>query len=200
MKKLLVLIGLTIILSGCEKKTEETFCYSIPLATPTIYEDIEYQIINTIIETYYYPELNSVEIDQMTTLLLPDDIKYIREDIEQENIAYDTTSLLDYLERNKTNNFFNYSQIHSAVHLISNVEIDCLFSSGDDGWQKFYQKYPIYKGFFMFSRPGINTQKNKAIIEYSWVRNYLACEWYIVVLEKIDENWVVTHRILTAVT
>lgn len=198
MKKLLSILGFIIIISSCEQKTEVTFCNKIPLETATVENEIEYQIINAILEKYYYPGKNILQVNQETdsTWKTIDDFK---EFFEQEKIDYDLTYLTDYVSKNDTSYFLSKSLLNSSVQLISQEELDCLFSNDETGWEKYYHKYPKLKGFFSFSRPGINTLGNKAIIEYYWAGDYLAAMWYIVILEKSGNDWNVVQSFLTGI-
>jgi len=106
-------------------------------------------------------------------------------------------SLVKYSLKNEIGYFLSDSLMLNSVQLINPQELDCLMGFVDSGWEKYYQKYPKSFGFFSFSRPGLNEQGNRAVVEYGWYNNYSAGMGYIVILDKNSTNWAVSHRIAT---
>lgn len=192
----LLFIGL---FSSCTKKVEETFCNGFALENPTLKDSIDYSIINSIIEHYSHSEFIHIvqEID-LNHVTIGND--WIKEELANESIEYDSLILTNYLERNDSNYFLADSCMLSFVHPINHEEVNCLFSYENSGWEKYYQKYPNSTGILFFSRPGFNELKNHAIIEYCRVWDYLGAEWYIVLLDRINGKWIVTQHILTMVS
>ena len=197
MKKICIAIGIALTFLSCGKKVEDTAYNGIPLETATIGNEAEYLVINAIIEAYYQPEAGTVIVDQETSQLSQGQTAYLKEEFERQGIAYDSTALLDYAKKNGTSNYLNDSLTRCLVQLICHQEVTCIFCD-EAGWKRFYQKYPQSNGLFQFERPGISVENDKAIIQYSVARDYLAAEWYVVILEKQDGSWTVRQRILTA--
>lgn len=199
MNRFLIILLLGLLLLRCGKKEEDTVCNNIPLEKSSVTDKVEYEIINSIFEKYY-PNYSLIVINQQTVVTGDVSIECIKERFSYEAIQYDSLSLSDYAVKNDTCYFLSDSLVKPGVQLISYNEILCLFNNfGDNGWAKYYQKYPKYHGFFSFSRPGINPQGNRAVIEYDTVHGPDAGTWYLLLLEKIDDKWIITHRFITAV-
>ena len=198
MKRLfLIQLLLGVLLMGCDKKTEETPCNSVPLEKSTLTDSTDYRIINSVLEYYYsnYTFLHIVQETASNDALLG--ISHMKDILNRENIVFDSLSLVKYSLKNEIGYFLSDSLMLNSVQLINPQELDCLMGFVDSGWEKYYQKYPKSFGFFSFSRPGLNEQGNRAVVEYGWYNNYSAGMGYIVILDKNSTNWAVSHRIAT---
>jgi hypothetical protein len=187
---------LALFISGCNKKNAETICDDFLLETPTLTNESDYQIINLILENYYsdYQLINIVQKTDGTSSL---EIDYIKTAFERNDIEYDSLSLIDYSEKNICYYYLSDNFPLEAVQLINPQELNCIFSNQDNGWEKYYQKYPESNGYLSFSRPGFNPEGNQAIIEYAWYGGYLAAEGYLVHLEKTGGSWKIAHHLIT---
>jgi len=61
----------------------------------------------------------------------------------------------------------------------------------NDGWQRFYEKYPDSRGIIALSRPGLNTAMDIALVYVGSQSGWLSGYGRLVVLKKIDDQWVV---------
>lgn len=193
MKRLLLLqLLLVMLMPSCDYKPAEPSCPDVPLENFTLTNELDYEIFNAII-TNYYANLNYIHLVQKTEI-----VSTIRIEILSEKLAgqsRDSLLLDEYSEKNKDYYFLSSNLLGSNVRLMNSEELDCFLSFENSEWEKYYQKYPDSVGFFKFSRPGVNNQGDRAIVEYCWYNNYLAAMGYLVILEKIDSNWIITDRI-----
>lgn len=74
------------------------------------------------------------------------------------------------------------------IKYISSNEIETIFKQG--GWDN-YHKILGYSGLVKVSRPGLNKDKTKAFIYYSIVFHELDGAGFYLILEKVDEKWIV---------
>jgi len=197
MKRILILpLLMALVFISCDKKTAETTCDDFPLETPTLTKESDYQIINLILENYY-SDYQFINIVQKTDDASSSEVDYIKVALIGQNIEYDSLSLLDYSEKNTFAYYLSYGLMIGSVQLINPMELDCIFSNQDYGWEKYYQKYPESNGYFSFSRPGFNQEGNEAIIEYGWFGGPLAAEGHLIILEKTDGSWKIVQHLLT---
>ncbi len=204
MKKLALLYIVLLIITGCEKKLDDqiidnlpidtSFCDNFPLENSTLKDSVDYAIINSVLECFYTNE-DSIHFKQSTNYGVG--IENIEMTLSYRNIDFDSSLLSDYKTKNTNSYILTDSLLSKSVTLISQQELTCIFNFEDAGWEKYYEKYPKSGGFLYFYRPGINMQGNKAIVEYGHFINYLGAMGFIVVLEKTNNNWNITHRINT---
>ena len=195
MKKLVLLyLSYGILLFSCENKHQDTFCNNIPLETPTLNQGLDYTIINSIVNSYY-SKASCIVIDQETDSTWNLAVEDIKEILAENNISYDLQVLSDYSNKNETCYYLSNTYFNAPIKLISHSEINCYASFKENGWNRYYQNYPDSFGFITFSRPGVNINEDMAIIEYYCYMSSQSAISYLVILEKINENWVVTNRI-----
>lgn len=206
MKKLALLSIVLLIITGCEKKLDDqiidnlpidtSFCDNFPLENSTLKDSVDYAIINSILECFYSNE-DSIHFKQSTNYSVG--VENIEMTLSYINIDFDSSLLSDYKTKNNNSYILTDSLLSKSVTLISQQELTCIFNFEDSGWEKYYEKYPKSGGFLSFYRPGINNQKNKAIVEYGYYTNYLGAIMFIVLLEKENNNWIITHRLITRI-
>ncbi len=206
MKKLALLSIVLLIITGCEKKLDDqiidnlpidtSFCDDFPLENSTLKDSVDYAIINSILECFYSND-DSIHFKQSTNYSVG--IENIEMILSYRNIDFDSSLLSDYKTKNNNSYILTDSLLSKSVTLISQQELTCIFNFEDVGWEKYYEKYPKSGGFLTFYRPGINNQKNKAIVEYGYYTNYLGAIMFIVLLEKENNNWIITHRLITRI-
>jgi hypothetical protein len=200
MKRIPQILILLFVLSSCEKKTAETYCNGFYLENPTTKDSTDYSVINCIL-VYYYSNANQMHLNQEMSLnTVTSGVDGIKEKLADENVEYDSLILSNYLERNDTSYFLADSLKVNSIHLINPEEIKCLFSFTGNGWEKYFEKYPKSTGILFFSRPGYNALKNQAIIEYNWGFGYDGAYWYLVILDRINGKWTITHRFITGIS
>lgn len=189
-----LLVGISLILS-CEKKSEETLCENFKLEQSTLNDEIDYEIINTLLGTHFN-NFDYVHIIQKTKATVYDE--FIEDKLASENIVFDSTLISDYSEKNSNTYYFSFDNFElNTIQLINPSETNCFFNVEYRGWENYYKKYPKSNGLYTFSRPGINSAGNQAIIEYGWQADYDTGMGYLVVLEKENNKWIVTHRLYT---
>jgi len=195
-KKFLVQFLSLLLIISCKKTTEETFCNNFPLEKATLHDTLDYEIINTVL-TYYYPNSKFIHLVQETDTSWRRGVDYVKEKLIYENVEYDNSLISSYSAKNETSYYLSDSLLRNSVQLINPKEINCFFSYDESGWDKYYKKYPESSGFIFFTRPGINSQGNKAVIEYGWLFDSLGGMGYIIILEKNNNSWTVTNRFYT---
>lgn len=143
----------------------------------------------------YYPENKFVNIIQQTDTSVS--TEYVRQRLISANAAIDSSMLVNFELRNANGYFLDEGYLDDYVHLINRKELQCLFSTDGSGWERYYQKYDESNGYLIFSMPGINADKNKAILVYSHECGALCGSGFMVLLERKDNKWVVTDRFIT---
>ena len=75
--------------------------------------------------------------------------------------------------------------------LITNAELTCLFADqGFKGWEYYQRKYS--SGFYTFYRPGI--YGNYALVDYWYGCGSLCGNGSLLLLEKIDGQWIIIKQ------
>ncbi len=196
MRKIIIIqLLITILLSSCEKNDEETLCADFKLEQSTLNNELDYEIINSVLE-YYFINSDFVHIVQKTKS--PIHIEFIKDKLASENIVFDSLLLSDYSEKNINSYYLSSNNfVLNTVQLINPKETNCIFSVEYKGWENYYKKYPKSTGLLTFSRPGINSTGNQAIIEYGWQANYDMGMGYLIILVKENNKWIVTKRLPT---
>ncbi|HAL64618.1 MAG TPA: hypothetical protein DCP10_03490 [Bacteroidales bacterium] len=196
MRKIIIIqLLVTILLLSCKKDNEKTLCTDYKLEQSTLNNELDYEIINSVLETYF---INSdfIHIVQKTTS--PVHSEFIKDKLVSENIVFDSLLLSDYSEKNSNAYFLSSNNFElNTVRLINPTETNCFFSVEYKGWGNYYKKYPKSTGLHSFSRPGINNTGNQTIIEYGWQAHYDTGMGYLVVLEKVNNKWIVKNRMPT---
>jgi len=196
MRKIIIIqLLVTILLLSCKKDNEEPLCMDFKLEQSTLNNELDYEIMNSVLETYF---INSDFIHIVQKTKSPVHSEFIKDKLVSENIVFDSLLLSDYSEKNSNAYFLSSNNFElNTVRLINPTETNCFFSVEYKGWENYYKKYPKSTGLHTFSRPGINTTGNQAIIEYGWQANYDTGMGYLVVLEKVNNKWIVKNRIPT---
>ncbi|MCK9451867.1 MAG: hypothetical protein M0Q90_09275 [Bacteroidales bacterium] len=196
MRKLIIIqLLFTFLLLGCEKDNEETLCSGFILEHPTLDCELDYEIINDVLETYFI-HADFIHIDQKTHS--PVFSEFVKDKLESENIVFDSLLLTNYSEKNSEAYFLSGNNLRlNTVRLINHAEINCFFSVEFKAWQNYYKKYPKSTGLHTFSRPEINAAGNQAIVEYGWQAGYTQGMGYLIVLVRENNKWIVTNRLPT---
>ena len=124
-------------------------------------------------ETYLFdPERNSLEMFNKNGLS-----------------SLDSDCYSDFCEKNKLKiGVDSIDNFQGTISYLTKNEIIDIFKQG--GWANYYKKFgtiPIVR----VSRPGISVDKNKAFIYYSESVADLAGAGYYVILEKINDKWII---------
>lgn len=185
---------LILLITCCDNKPDDNSCPDVSIENPTLTDELDYDIFNAILSNYY-SNLNYIHLVQKTEVVSANHIDYIKGKLTNVCLDYDSVSLEDYSEKNKNFYFLSPFLLINNVKLINSEELDCFLSFKNSEWEKYYQKYPDSAGFFKFSLPGINTQEDMAIVEYTWHCGYNVAMGYLVILEKNNGVWIVKNRI-----
>ena len=189
----------TILLNGCGKKKEVKLCDDYSLEEPTLKDSLDYEIINTVLDSIYY-NYNYIHINQNTDSYV--NIENLQERLLNHGINIDTLTLQNYKKRNDISYTFANNFNSNNVNLLGKDESECLFT-GEDAyakWENYYKKYNTSSGQYTFKRPGFSTNKNKAIIEYGWRAGADIGEGYVVILEKVNDKWIIVNYFVTWVS
>jgi hypothetical protein len=81
--------------------------------------------------------------------------------------------------------------------LVSSQEMHAIFSSTQDGWQLFYERYPDAPGAMMFSRVGFNSTGEQALVAWRFQWDWLAGDGGFILLVKEAGAWQVAHKVVT---
>ncbi len=190
MKKIVIPILFVLLLISCKEREEIEMCSNFQLEDANLTDDLEYEIINTIIDSIY-SNVKCMHILQQTDSSIWD----IKRRLENKNVEIASLMLQDYKDKNNKSYLLSDKFSQKNIKLISNDELRCIFSDTDAfaSWRNYYKKYNNSFGYCRFNRPGFNTNKNKAIIEYGWRAGADVGEGYVVVLEKLNDRWVIVH-------
>jgi len=196
-KKIIYLL-LFIALLSCEQKENNEICSGFHLEEATLTDSLDYEIINTILDSIY-ADFKYIHIEQQTYSTV--NLESLKSRLDRHNIKLDTILLQNYKSQNDQEYLLGDRFDQSNVHIITIDERNCIFDkSSSPSWDNYYDKYPQSCGLYTFQRPGFNSKKNKAIIEYGWMAGPMTGEGYIVILEKGDNGWEITHRFVTWVS
>ncbi len=200
MKKIILLLLFSaILLSSCKDKDTIDICNCMSLETPTVKDDLEYEVISSILNNFYL-DLKYRHIVQIIHSKDSASIEYLKKDLKADNIKIDSLVFVDFYNKNKKTHFLSDRLNRYNIKVISDSEFRCLLDAGRDndylGWDNYYRKYKFSNGILLFSRPGFNASKDKAIIKYAELYGIDGREWYLVVLEKRNNKWEIIHHIL----
>ena len=187
----------TILLMSCGKK-EVKLCDGFKLKEPTLTDDLDYEIINTILDSIY-GNFKFIHINQKTSFNV--NIENLIISLQNQNIEIDTLLISNYKSKNDINYFLSNKFEQKNVQLVTDEELECLLNGDDDifsAWDNYYKKYPISSGNYIFYRPGFNINNDVAIIEYEWYAGPETGEAYIVLLEKQNNKWKIIHYFVTS--
>ena len=198
MKTIIISVLFTaILLMSCGKEKEVKLCDGFKLEEPTLKDSLDYEIINTVIDSIYH-NFNHIHINQNTnSYVLIEDLK---ERLLNHGINIDTLTLQNFDKKNDVSYTFANEFNSNNVYLFGKDESECVFTGGDAyaKWENYYKKYPNSTGIYKFSRPGI--YNNIAIIEYGWLAGADIGEGYVVILEKANGRWTIVHYFVTWVS
>lgn len=119
---------------------------------------------------------------------------------QNENSSGNQLIVNDYNEKNYRRSsqlLENLFELKSKIVLVNDSEIKELFAEGcEEGWGKFYQKYPNSQGITTLSRVGFNQEKNRAIVYIGTQSHCLAGIGNLVDLQKDQSgNWKIVKQI-----
>lgn len=85
------------------------------------------------------------------------------------------------------------------IVLISKAETDKIFTPIDEGWKRFYLKYPKSTGIIELSRVAFDASKTKALLYYGTIFDYGkgGIGYYVLLRRKmIDGLWIIEKQVM----
>jgi len=83
-----------------------------------------------------------------------------------------------------------------SIVLISKAEEDKIFHPIDEGWKRFYLKYPKSTGTIELSRAAFDARKTKALLYYGTSFDYgKGGIGYYLLLKRINDRWTIEKKI-----
>jgi hypothetical protein len=80
---------------------------------------------------------------------------------------------------------------HVPADLLSREDHHAIFEGDlDEGWKRFYGKYPDAVGLITISRVGLNREKDRALFYMSCIRGALAAVGQMHVLKRENDVWI----------
>lgn len=163
-----------------------------------IFAPDEYLIYATVIDAWYFNNSqkrvvikdHTASYTSLTTL--EHELVYVRS--RMPGLALETVN--DF----KAKNLENYSlekfiNQRSEYQIIKEGEMINLFEH-DEGWGRFYSRYPNADGIITLSRVGFNIEKNQALLclANQWNR-YTGVGLYILITKQPDLSWKIKEKL-----
>lgn len=108
--------------------------------------------------------------------------------------SLDNDAYLDFIDKNKTK--IQIDSVHNfpgTIAYVTRQEIENIFKQG--GWDDYYKTYR-FKPMIKISRPGLNKDMTQAFIYYSSSSGALSGAGFYLILEKVDNKWIVKESLL----
>ena len=84
--------------------------------------------------------------------------------------------------------------------LLSQDQMNEMFSPNQSGWEVFYKNYPDAPGIINFSRVGFNAAFDQALVYIGNQSGWLAGSGLYVLLKKVDGAWTIDQKVITWVS
>jgi hypothetical protein len=179
---------------------------TVAVTPQTTSEAEEYTVYSALIAAWY--------IGDETKLIVTDDHTYtytwwhLTEDLDSR-LSYVQQSLPDLTQEIIADFKAKNQQSHPLKPLfdlsveyilVSEEEIQKIFQSGMDGWDKFYMKHPNSQGIMTLSRVGFNANMDRALVYVGNQHHWVAGSGHFVLLVKDNGKWIVSDEILVWVS
>jgi hypothetical protein len=188
MRRVAVILVLLILSSSCDvivRAPEETVAPS----------EEEYLIYSTLIEEMA-GDVELIVIRDSTRLEFVDDLNETVEQIRESTLGVDEDVLGDFRVKNadplQLKNRFSFA---GTTVLMSQEEFDSIFVDGGV-WDEFYERYPKSNGIMTFSRVGFNSQYDEALVYIGIQSHFKDGAGYYVLLDKLNDGWMVGETTL----
>ncbi|HTK38860.1 MAG TPA: hypothetical protein VL325_10240 [Pyrinomonadaceae bacterium] len=66
----------------------------------------------------------------------------------------------------------------------------------EDGWKRYFLKYPRSNGYMSVSRIGFDHEKRFAGVYFSYIRGCLDAEGHNILLEKTGDGWKIAYDVM----
>jgi|TARA_R110001599_G_scaffold24835_5_gene89444 hypothetical protein len=149
-------------------------------------------------------EIDSINIAIVDSTSLRNDLilnnEYISE-LEEEWDTELTKDLINDFRIKNTSRYFiqDYFKTDLKYQLIVTNEIDKIFDNSFS-WLVIEERFPNVRSILRFSRVGLNTQKNKALLFMSISCGALCGTSTLLYFEKIDNKWELTNEKMFSVS
>jgi hypothetical protein len=155
------------------------------------FED-EAAVYNACVKWFFPTATNELVIKGTTECAFTDqaDLERLPSDVGEDTIAY-------YCEKNTRpyalgmNPFVRFPMPYTFLD-------PSLFPS-PDFWSVFYSTYPGALGLASFSRVGFDKDRRQALVYFSMAWGPIAAEWFFLILQKVEGNWIVTSDVCLGV-
>jgi hypothetical protein len=188
MRRVAVILVLLILSSSCDvivRAPEE-------MVAPS---EEEYLIYSTLIEEMA-GDVELIVIRDSTRLEFVDDLNETVEQIRESTLGVDEDVLGDFRVKNadplQLKNRFSFA---GTTVLMSQEEFDSIFVDGGV-WDEFYERYPKSNGIMTFSRVGFNSQYDEALVYIGIQSHFKDGAGYYVLLDKLNDGWMVGETTL----
>ncbi len=190
MKKYFILVLLSCLLASCSVPSLQNQAFATD-TQQAIIDNEEYAVYSALItERYIRPSIHLIVIRDHTGLDYDGLDLDTRLTYVQQNLTQLTPELLDNFKLNNTQPFPLKSQFKLDVSylLINDAQSKEIFAS-PDGWQNFYQRFPLSQGEMTLSRVGFNPSLDMALVYVGNTSGFLAGSGYYLLMSKENGIW-----------
>ena len=168
----------------------------------------EYAVYNALIEARYVTDKTKLIVinDQTDSSMgrLKENYAYLKpgrdysEYLKMHMPKLSTEMISDFAAQNEQNHLLKpLFDLSIRYVFISDDEINEIFYKFENGWERYYERYPNSQGTMTLSRVGFNSEMDKAFVEVGNQSHNLAGAGYFVFLEKENGVWTITDSIRT---
>ncbi|MBO6524605.1 MAG: hypothetical protein JJ971_12310 [Balneolaceae bacterium] len=167
----------------------------------------EYAVYNDFFN--HITESDEVEIDSVSIAIL--DSTSIRKDLSlnieritmlQKEWGFELSKELinDFITKNSSKHFIqDHFETELKYQIVVTNEIDEIFKNSFS-WLIFEERFTNVKSILGFSRVGLNTQKDKALLFVSINCGPLCGSTWFYYLENVDNKWILAHEKMLTVS
>jgi len=186
MRRFLIAIALLAV-TGCDQISTYFPPPEVPMRTA------EYAVLSALLQTMFIgsPPPKMLVIEEATDSRYSTFKFNVKSPTQERGGLTDITDEIatDFAAANKKPQVFE-RQFNISVNyvFISKEDLTKIFKS-DNGWSRFYEKYPDAPGKISLSRPGFNAAMDTALVYVGQQSDWLAGAGYFVIMKKIDNTW-----------
>jgi hypothetical protein len=158
----------------------------------------EYLIYATVIDAWFlqHPEKKIIIKDHTGAYTRQEDLETELNYVYQEIPVLSRQTINDFKAKNLTHySLDTFINQRKDYQFISERELINLFDR-QEGWGRFYARYPQAEGIFTLSRVGLNDKKTQALvcIANQWDR-FSGSGLYLLLTKENDTTWVIRQKI-----
>ncbi len=198
MTRLAFLAILILLISRCGIQTEKPGLADKPSPEQISVQPDEYAVYSAILNEYDKSPADGkpvklIVIEDSTLTSSEDEYPLEKTFESRENKITPELKILfeDYRTKNKKSEKLERAfNLQYKYILINKKDIGAFFEKvEEDGWAKFYKKYPNSQGKIAFSRVGFNKVKSKAIVYRTNSCGWLCAYGGYIILSKTGNTW-----------